>query len=120
MMPMPASGQVMPLYYNSGAVTHSSAYNYAFGCPNVDIGLSFRSFMGHKRLHTSPGVWTIYHALDSDIADPFPSLSCHQLCGSIPHIPVHGDGLKDEGYATISLRTGCLIPGVSTMLLLPK
>lgn len=28
MMLMHVSGPVMPLYYNSGAVTHSSAYNY--------------------------------------------------------------------------------------------
>lgn len=124
------------LYYNSGAVTHSSAYNYRSNrlaamiaekigedpapyreeadrilkalnarlwIPERGHWAEFQDFMGHKRLHTSPGVWTIYHALDSDIADPFQAyLATSYVNREIPHIPVHGDGLKDEGYATIS------------------
>ena len=122
------------LYYNSGAVTHSSAYNYRSNrlaamiaekigedpapyreeadrilkalnarlwMPERGHWAEFQDFMGHKRLHT--GVWTIYHALDSDIADPFQAyLATSYVDREIPHIPVHGDGLKDEGYATIS------------------
>ena len=124
------------LYYNSGAVTHSSAYNYRSNrlaamiaekigedpapyreeadrilkalnarlwIPERGHWAEFQDFMGHKRLHTSPGVWTIYHALDSDIADPFQAyLATSYVDREIPHIPVCGDGLKDEGYATIS------------------
>ena len=124
------------LYYNSGAVTHSSAYNYRSNrlaamiaekigedpapyreeadrilkalnarlwIPERGHWAEFQDFMGHKRLHTRPGVWTIYHALDSDIADPFQAyLATSYVDREIPHIPVHGDGLKDEGYATIS------------------
>ena len=124
------------LYYNSGAVTHSSAYNYRSNrlaamiaekigedpapyreeadrilkalnarlwMPERGHWTEFQDFMGHKRLHTSPGVWTIYHALDSDIADPFQAyLATSYVDREIPHIPVRGDGLKDEGYATIS------------------
>ena len=124
------------LYYNSGAVTHSSAYNYRSNrlaamiaekigedpapyreeadrilkalnarlwMPERGHWAEFQDFMGHKRLHTSPGVWTIYHALDSDIADPFQAyLATSYVDREIPHIPVHGDGLKDEGYAIIS------------------
>lgn len=124
------------LYYNSGAVTHSSAYNYRSNrlaamiaekigedpapyreeadrilkalnarlwMPERGHWAEFQDFMGHKRLHTSPGVWTIYHALDSDIADPFQAyLATSYVDREIPHIPVCGDGLKDEGYATIS------------------
>ncbi len=124
------------LYYNSGAVTHSSAYNYRSNrlaamiaekigedpapyreeadrilkalnarlwIPERGHWAEFQDFMGHKRLHTSPGVWAIYHALDSDIADPFQAyLATSYVDREIPHIPVCGDGLKDEGYATIS------------------
>ena len=124
------------LYYNSGAVTPSSAYNYRSNrlaamiaekigedpapyreeadrilkalnarlwIPERGHWAEFQDFMGHKRLHTSPGVWTIYHALDSDIADPFQAyLATSYVDREIPHIPVCGDGLKDEGYATIS------------------
>lgn len=124
------------LYYNSGAVTHSSAYNYRanrlaamiadkigedatpyaeeadriLNALNARLWLperghwaEFQDYMGHKRLHTSPGVWTIYHALDSDIADPFQAyLATGYIDREIPHIPVRGEGLEDEGYATIS------------------
>ena len=124
------------LYYNSGAVTHSSAYNYRANrlaamiadkigedatpyraeadkilnalnarlwIPERGHWAEFQDFMGHKRLHTSPGVWTIYHARDSDVADPFQAyLATSYVDREIPHIPVRGEGLKDEGYATIS------------------
>ncbi len=124
------------LYYNSGAVTYSSAYNYRANklaamiaekigqdptpykeeadkilsalnkrlwMPDKGHWAEFQDFMGKKRLHESAGVWTIYHALDSDIADPFQAyLATRYVDEDIPHIPVQADGLKDEGYATIS------------------
>ena len=124
------------LYYNSGAVTHSSAYNYRankmvaeiarkigenpepyqkeadriLAAMNKRLWLSdkghwaeYQDFMGHKRLHESAGVWTIYHALDSETANPFQAYQATRYVDTqIPHIPVEGKGLKDEGYATIS------------------
>lgn len=131
------------LYYNSGAVTHSTAYNYRANrlaaliaerigedptpyrreadkilnalnsrlwMPERGHWAEFQDFMGHKRLHTSPGVWTIYHALDSGIADPFQAyLATLYVDREIPHIPVRGEGLKENDpagsgndYATIS------------------
>lgn len=110
------------LYYNSGAVTHSSAYNYRanrmaaliaskigedptpyqaeadkiLAALNSRLWLEdkghwaeFQDFMGHKRLHENAGVWTIYHALDSDVADPFQAyLATRYVDREIPHIPV--------------------------------
>lgn len=110
------------LYYNSGAVTHSSAYNYRANrmaaliaskigedptpyqaeadkilkALNSRLWLEdkghwaeFQDFMGHKRLHENAGVWTIYHALDSDVADPFQAyLATRYVDREIPHIPV--------------------------------
>ena len=58
--------------------------------------------MGHRRLHESPGLWTIYHVLDSDVADPFQAYRATRYVDTeIPHIPVYADGLE-EGYATIA------------------
>lgn len=124
------------LYYSSGAVTHSSAYNYRANrlaamiaekigedpvpykkeaekilnalnkrlwMPAKGHWAEYQDFMGHKRLHESAAVWTIYHSLDSDIADPFQAYQAMRYVDTeIPHIPVRGTGLKDEGYATIS------------------
>ncbi|MDD4968477.1 MAG: DUF4450 domain-containing protein [Paludibacter sp.] len=124
------------LYYNSGAVTHSSAYNYRANKMAAEIALKigkdpkpysdeaakiltglnsrlwlpskghwaeYQDFMGEKKLHESAAIWTIYHAIDSDIQDPFQGYQATRYVDTeIPHIPVLAKGLKDEGYATIS------------------
>lgn len=124
------------LYYSSGAVTHSSAYNYRANKMAAEIAskigedpapyraeaekilkalnarlwmpskghwAEYQDFMGHGRLHESAAVWTIYHAIDSETADPFQSYQATRYVDTeIPHIPVVAKGLKDEGYATVS------------------
>lgn len=123
------------LYYNSGAVTHSSAYNYRSNktaaflatligedptpyqkeaegilkamnkrlwMQNKGCWAEFQDFMGHRRLHESPAVWTVYHALDSEVADPFQAYQATRYVDTqIPHIPVYAEGLE-EGYATVA------------------
>lgn len=129
------------LYYNSGAVTHSSAYNYRANklaaeiagkigeapalyaqeaerikqalqqrlwMPDKDCWAEFQDFMGNKELHASPAVWTVYHAIDSEVGNPFEYYrATRYIDRNIPRIPVKGDsvkgdGLKDEGYYTLS------------------
>ena len=124
------------LYYNSGAVTHSSAYNYRANKMAAEIATKigkdpkfysdeaskilnalnsrlwmpakghwaeYQDYMGEQRLHESAAIWTIYHAIDSDIQDPFQGYQATRYVDTeIPHIPVLAKGLKDEGYATIS------------------
>lgn len=124
------------LYYNSGAVTHSSAYNYRANKLAAEIAgkigenarpyaqeaekikqalqqrlwmadkgcwAEFQDFMGHKQPHTSPAVWTVYHAIDSDVSDPFQYYQATRYIDRhIPRIPVQGAGLKDEGYYTVA------------------
>ncbi len=110
------------LYYNSGAVTHSSAYNYRanrlaaliaekigedstpyrkeadkiLNAINTRLWLrdkghwaEFQDFMGHGRLHETAAVWTVYHAIDSDVANPFQAYSATRYVDDeIPHIPI--------------------------------
>lgn len=124
------------LYYNSGAVTHSTAYNYRANKMAAEIAekigedpalyrieaekilnalnhqlwmperghwAEYKDFMGLKRLHPNAGVWTIYHAIDSDVADPFQAYQATRYIDTeIPHIPVRAEGLEDNGYQTIS------------------
>lgn len=124
------------LYYNSGAVTHSTAYNYRANRMAAQIAVKigedptpyqveaekiqdavnkhlwitrkghwaeYKDFMGHGRLHESAGVWTIYHAIDSDLGSPFKAYQATRyLDTEIPHIPVKAAGLPDGGYETIS------------------
>ncbi|MDE6017733.1 MAG: DUF4450 domain-containing protein [Muribaculaceae bacterium] len=123
------------LYYNSGAVTHSSAYNYRANKIAAEIAekigedpspyqkeadkilnalnstlwmedkgvwAEHQDYMGLKRLHDHPALWTVYHAIDSDVADDFMAYSATRyIDNNIPHIPVTAPGLE-EGYATIA------------------
>lgn len=124
------------LYYNSGAVTHSSAYNYranklaaqlaqkigkdakpykeeaekiekamnsCLWMPSRGHWAEYQDFMGHKRLHESAAVYTIYHAIDSETADPFQTYQATRYVDvSIPHISVAGRGLKGKDYFMVS------------------
>jgi len=124
------------LYYNSGAVTHASAYNYrankiaAFIASKIGVDAKpyadeakkilsainsnlwltdkghwaeYIDFMGPGNVHPDAGVWTVYHAIDSDIADIFQSYQATRFVDTeIPHIPVKAKGLVDEGYETVS------------------
>lgn len=124
------------LYYNSGAVTHSSAYNYLANKSAAEIAekigedpapyraeaekilnalnstlwlddkgvwAEFKDFMGQKRVHDHPALWTVYHAIDSDVADDFMAYrATRYIDNNIPHIPVVADGLDDGNYATVS------------------
>lgn len=124
------------LYYNSGAVTHSSAYNYRANKIAAEIAekigedpapyreeadkilkalnstlwmddkgvwAEHKDFMGHKRLHDHPALWTVYHAIDSDVADDFMAYrATRYIDNNIPHIPVVAEGLDANNYATVS------------------
>jgi hypothetical protein len=124
------------MYYNSGAVTYASAYNYRANkmageiaeligedpapyrqaaaktlaainarlwMPDRKYWAEYQDFMGLKRLHKSPGVYTIYHTIDSEVPDALQAYEAtFYIDREIPHIPVRAVGLTDEGYATIS------------------
>lgn len=110
------------LGYNSGAVTHSSAYNYRAnllcsriaeiigedGTPyrnearaileamNRRLWLSteghwaeYQDFMGKKRLHTSPAVWSIYTPIDCGACTPEQAYRATRFADThIPHLKV--------------------------------
>ncbi|MBN1783156.1 DUF4450 domain-containing protein [bacterium] len=63
----------------------------------------YKDLLGLKRIHPSAGLWTVYHAIDSDIADPFQAFQMLRYVDEeIPHIPVRAAGLPDESYYTLS------------------
>ncbi len=130
------------LWYNSGAVTHSSAYNYRGNRLAARIAeiigedptpyqqeaqdilramnrrlwmdkkghwAEFQDFMGLKRLHESPAVWSVYTPIDCDACTPLQAwratgYSTHHF----PRIPIEWEEggqltvLDDVPYATIS------------------
>lgn len=62
----------------------------------------YRDLLGHRRLHPDAALWTIYHAIDSEAADPFQAYAATRYVDThIPHIPVEAAGIG-EGYAVLS------------------
>jgi len=62
----------------------------------------YRDEMGEKRLHESAAIWTIYHAIDSEVASSFDEFSMLRYVDEhIPHLPVEGDGVP-EGLEVVS------------------
>lgn len=56
----------------------------------------FRDNMGHKLLHPNAALWTIYHAIDSDIHDAFKAYEATRYVDTeLPHIPVVATGYDD-------------------------
>ncbi len=114
------------LYYNSGAVTHSSAYNYRGNLLAARIAeiigedgraykaeadailkamnerlwlkdkghwAEFQDFMGLKRKHESPAVWSIYTPIDCGAGSPEQYYEATKFVDDyIPHIPVIANG----------------------------
>lgn len=110
------------LYYNSGAVTHSSAYNYRGNLLAARIAeiigedaapykaeaiailkamnetlwmndkgcwAEFKDFMGLKRLHESPGLWTVYTPIDCEACTPEQAYQATRFVDqNTPHIPI--------------------------------
>lgn len=63
----------------------------------------YKDIMGNKLLHPNAGVWTVYHALDSEIHTPFQAYQATKYIDSeIPHIPVLARGLEDDGYQVVA------------------
>lgn len=124
------------LQYNSGGVTHSSAYNYRANkmaamiaekigedpkpytdeaakilkainaqlwLPEKGWWAEYKDLMGNRMIHPEAAVWTVYHALDSDIHTPFQAYQATRYIDTeIPHIPVLARGLEDENFETIA------------------
>jgi hypothetical protein len=54
-------------------------------------------------VHPAAGLWTIYHAIDSHVPDPFQAWqSLRYIDKEIPHIPVRAQGLEDTSLYTLS------------------
>ena len=118
------------LYYNGGAATHSSAYNYfanrevariaerigedaapyrreaeaiekamleQLWDPQGNHWAEYRDGMGHKRLHTSAAMWSIYHAIDSEVGTPLhAAASALYAQRELPLLPVRSTDFEEE------------------------
>ncbi len=63
----------------------------------------YKDLLGNKLTHDEPAIWTIYHALDSEIANPFQAYQALRYVDTeIPHIPVTAEGLEKKDLQIVS------------------
>lgn len=63
----------------------------------------FKDILGNKRLHSSPGLWSVYHIMDSEVPDPFQAYQLVRYVDTqIPHIPVIAEGMPQGDYHLLS------------------
>jgi len=92
-----------PEPYREEANKILNAINSTLWLPNKGWWAEFKDYMGNKTIHPNAGVWTVYHAIDSDIHTPFQAYQATRyIDNEIPHIAVKAKGLEDENYQTIS------------------
>ena len=88
--------------YKTEAGKILNAVNDVLWMKDKGVYAEFKDALGLRQLHPHAALWTLYHSLDSDIADPFQAYqSMEYINNSIPHIPVRAKGLAD-GFYTIS------------------
>lgn len=89
--------------YRQKAAAILKAINTQLWIPEKGIYAEFKDLLGKRLLHSSPGVWTVYHAIDSKVPDRFQAWqSLQYINNEIPHIPVRAKGLHDTTLATIA------------------
>ncbi|MEO9032881.1 MAG: DUF4450 domain-containing protein [Ginsengibacter sp.] len=80
-----------------------NAMNKVLWMPSKGWYAEFKDALGLKMLHPSAALWTIYHAIDSKVPDPFQAYECLKyIDNDIPHIPVLANGLPDQNMYVLS------------------
>lgn len=92
-----------PTPYQIEADRILKALNETLWLPRLGWWAEFKDNMGYKMQHEHAAVWTIYHALDSEIHDPFQGWQASRYVDThIPHIPVRAEGLKDTSLYVVA------------------
>lgn len=62
----------------------------------------YKDLLGLQQVHPAAGLWTFYHTMDSEVADPFQAWQMTRYVDThIAHIPVHGDEIPEGLYYTL-------------------
>lgn len=92
-----------PAPYRIEAEKIFNAINSVLWMPRKGWWAEYKDTMGAKMIHPNAGLWTIYHAIDSEVHTPFQAYEATRYIDSeIPHLPVTGKGLDGENYYTLS------------------
>ncbi len=92
-----------PTPYRAEAEKIKKAVNAQLWMPDKGWFAEYKDLLGNQLLHSAAAVWTVYHAVDEGLADPFQAYqSTTYIDKNIPHIPIEADGLEPGKYYTLS------------------
>jgi len=88
-----------PIPYQNEAGHILKAINQQLWMPKKGWFAEYKDLLGLQKVHPSAALWTIYHAIDSEVTDPFQSWQCLRYIDTkIPHIPIAAEGLTGNYY----------------------
>jgi hypothetical protein len=88
-----------PKPYQQEADHILKAINTKLWMPATGQYAEYQDLLGLKQLHPSAGLWTVYHAIDSEVPDAFQAYQALRYVDTeIPHIPVIAKGAPDGMY----------------------
>lgn len=71
--------------------------------PSLGWYAEYKDLLGNQLVHKTPGLWTIYHTIDSRVPDRFEAWQSLQYVNKhIPHIPMKITGFPTGDYFTLS------------------
>lgn len=92
-----------PKPYDQEAAKILNAMNKELWMPAKGWYAEYKDLLGKKLLHPAAALWTIYHAIDSKVPDPFQAYQMLRYVDTeIPHLPIGGIQLQDRQYYTLS------------------
>lgn len=92
-----------PEPYRQEADTILRAVNSQLWLPRKGWYAEYKDLLGKQLLHPAAGLWTVYHAIDSDVPDPMRAYqTLRYVDHEIPHIPIRATGLADTSLYTLS------------------
>jgi hypothetical protein len=92
-----------PAPYRQEAAHIRESLNKRLWLPQRGWYAEYQDKLGLKALHPSAGLWTIYHALDSEVPDAFQAYQATRYVDAeIPHIPVRAAGLPAGDFHLLS------------------
>jgi hypothetical protein len=88
-----------PKPYEQEAMHILNAINKQLWMPGLGQYAEYKDLLGNKLLHPSAGLWTVYHAIDSEVPDAFQAYQALRYVDTkIPHIPVIAKGLTGNYF----------------------
>jgi len=89
--------------FNKEADKILKATNSQLWVANKGIFAEYKDALGNRLLHDTPGIWSIYHTIDSELSNPFESYQMLDYVNNqIPHIPISAEGLDKKDLYVIS------------------